>query len=597
MRKRGYTIVALLICFLCVMLLVSCSKQVDGQIDSPVDSQVDGQIEKQIDNEIENNNNDNNDDKTEDLDKYSTVKGTAGLEYVLNKNNDGYVVSMGTACDSKLIIPPVYNGKKVKEIASCGFQHMDVVSEIFLPETLEIIHDDAFSVCSNLVSIYIPKEVLTITGIIAWDSPKAIFFCEAASNPDGWELDPFEWNSRRPVYWDVLPEDVIDYQNSLYVLNNNNQLTLALYLGKEKDLVIPEKVNGYTVTSIGKRAFWQATGLDTVEKPDSVTVIQSSAFAYSSIKSFSFYNVKTIESGAFYETNLENIVLPNTVVSVGEIAFSLCRSMKTCIINALKLTSMQGDVFELCEQLVIYCNASKARDTWDENWNYSNVPVYYGVNANEIIEQDNMQFVLIDGSYTLTKYCGADISLKIPDNIESTAVTKIGDGAFNHNYTLVDIYIPLSVTDMGKGVFGSTTLIAYCERTPTDKDWQINWDFGGYITDYWQINNENYFEQDGMKFVKTNGEWSLTSYTGKSTTLSVPSAINGEVVTSISKNALHECSRLTAVFVPNTINKIEKTAFYNKTKIYCETEQAGESWATDWNNNATITWNQTRLPI
>lgn len=63
--------------------------------------------------------------------------------------------------EGKITIPSEHNGRKVTEIK--GFTGCQL-SEIELPDTLEIIGPDTFSGCTNLKSITIPKNVYRIQG-------------------------------------------------------------------------------------------------------------------------------------------------------------------------------------------------------------------------------------------------------------------------------------------------------------------------------------------------------------------------------------------------------------------------------------------------
>ena len=89
-------------------------------------------------------------------------------------------------------------------------------------------------------------------------------------------------------------------------------------------VVIPEKVvyeeTEYSVTSIGKGAFYNCTGLTSVTIPTSVTSIGDAAFAYcTGLTSFTIPNsVTSIGAYAFYDcTGLPSIMIPTSVTSIG----------------------------------------------------------------------------------------------------------------------------------------------------------------------------------------------------------------------------------------------------------------------------------------
>jgi len=115
-------------------------------------------------------------------------------------------------------------------------------------------------------------------------------------------------------------------------------------------ITIPDKVEGFTVTTIAWSAFDSCTGLTSITIPNSVTSIGIQAFygctgltsitipnSVKSIGSYAFYgctgltsvtipnSVKSIGSQAFYRcTGLTSITIPNTVTAIGSYAFYGC---------------------------------------------------------------------------------------------------------------------------------------------------------------------------------------------------------------------------------------------------------------------------------
>lgn len=102
----------------------------------------------------------------ENLGSVTSTENTAD-KYLVYKilTDDSVSVSLKSEyigdLEGKITIPSEHNGRKVTEIR--GFTGCQL-SEIELPDTLEIIGPDTFSGCTNLKSITIPKNVYRIQG-------------------------------------------------------------------------------------------------------------------------------------------------------------------------------------------------------------------------------------------------------------------------------------------------------------------------------------------------------------------------------------------------------------------------------------------------
>ena len=82
-----------------------------------------------------------------------------------------------------------------------------------------------------------------------------------------------------------------------------------------------------------------------------------------------------ISSNAFLEcTALKEIKLPTGLFNIQKYAFSGCTAL-TSIVIPKSVLIMGESVFSNCNSLTIYCEASKALGSWNENWNSSNCPV------------------------------------------------------------------------------------------------------------------------------------------------------------------------------------------------------------------------------
>ena len=101
----------------------------------------------------------------------------------------------------------------------------------------------------------------------------------------------------------------------------NDSITIIDYNHDSKNIIIPEKINGLPVKTIGNGAFYD-NELTSVIIPDSVKTIDDDAFAYNKLTSVIIPDsVKTIDDYAFADNQLTNVVIPNSVKTIGENAF------------------------------------------------------------------------------------------------------------------------------------------------------------------------------------------------------------------------------------------------------------------------------------
>ncbi len=141
----------------------------------------------------------------------------------------------------------------------------------------------------------------------------------------------------------------------IFDITSHGEVTLKNSVDKNTltTVIIPNTINGTTVTSIGSWAFSGCTSLTSITIPNSVTSIGSWAFSgCTSLTSITLPNsVTSIGDGAFSGcTSLTSITLPNSVTSIGSWAFSGCRSL-TSITLPNSVTSIGDEAFSHCSSL------------------------------------------------------------------------------------------------------------------------------------------------------------------------------------------------------------------------------------------------------
>ena len=126
--------------------------------------------------------------------------------------------------------------------------------------------------------------------------------------------------------------------------------SVTRYDGDDTDIVIPEKLGGVPVRTIGREAFCNGRYITSVVIPDSVTEIGKYAFSGCvGISSVTFpASLRNVGEGAFYGcTSLEEAVFPEGTEKIGSFAFYNCRHLRSAVFPAT-LRSIANSSFDGC---------------------------------------------------------------------------------------------------------------------------------------------------------------------------------------------------------------------------------------------------------
>ena len=186
-----------------------------------------------------------------------------------------------------------------------------------------------------------------------------------------------------------------------------------------------------SIVKIPNSAFYNCTGLTSIDIPDSVTTIGSSAF-----------------SGC---TGLSVAKLPNELTYLGNNAFNSCGNIN---INTLpdKLTYLGDNAFLIKDENASFNTAQN--DASKVSFTFSTLPsglTYIGDSCceqNDVIKTvDALNNLTAIGAYAFG-WCSNLTKVVIGNN-----VTTIGDYAFSFSNSLTDITIGTNVAEIGKRAF------------------------------------------------------------------------------------------------------------------------------------------------
>ena len=363
------------------------------------------------------------------------------------------------------------------------------------------------------------------------------------------------------------------YQDFEYSALDDGRVKITGYNGGAETVVIPDTIDGKSVTSIGRRAFEGCTNLKSITIPNSVTEMGRRAF-----------------SGC---SSLTGIAIPDSVTEIGKYAFDGCKSL-TSITIPDGVTSIGYGAFYNCSSLTEIKVAS-------ENSNYVSVNgVLYNKDKTTIIcypaGKKGNNYKIPDGVTKVDSSafigCSSLTSITIPNGVTSigdsafedctslksitipNSVTSIGDSAFEDCTSLTSITIPNGVTSIGDSAFeGCTSLTSI---TLPDSVTSIG--FGAFIgcSSLTSITIPDSVTCIGDSAF--NGCTSLTSITIPDSVTSIgESAFSGcsslasitipDSVMSIGNDAFHECSSLTSITIPNSVTSIGDYAFLGCSRL------------------------------
>ena len=296
-------------------------------------------------------------------------------------------------------------------------------------------------------------------------------------------------------------------------ITNNNQISIIRYTGYSKELVIPNTINGWPVTSISRWAFsdYGSRGFTNINIPGSITNIEISVFdqceKLASINVDESNLVYTSIDGVLFNKFCSIIIrfpagqdgrysIPNTVTNIDNNAFSACRDL-TNITIPNSVTSIRNGAFSSCSGLT---------------------------------------------------------SITIPNS-----VTSIGNGAFSYCSGLTSITIPNSVTSIGNGVF------SYCSGLTTINVDSTNSEYRSIDGVLFDKNSTSIIQFPAGKSGNYPIPQTVTSIHDNAfsgcrgvTNITIPNN-----VTSIGSDAFSSCHSLKNIIIPNSVTNIGEYAFVN----------------------------------
>ena len=311
----------------------------------------------------------------------------------------------------------------VTAIGNSTFAGCTGLTEITIPNSVTAIGDNSFARCTGLTGITIPNSVTTIGNSIFYGCTSMISVAIGNSINSIGNYAFSGCTALTSVKWNAKSLSEYKGFNNLSNINTfefgNEVETIPGYccykLTGLTSIIIPKSVK-----SIGNNAFTGCTALTSV-KWNVKSLSEYKGFNnLSSITSFEFGNeVETIPGYCCYKlTGLTSIIIPKSVKSIGNNAFTGCTGLKSVKLNTSSLSELKA--FN----------------------NLSNITSFEFGNEVE----------------TIPDYC-CDRLTGLTSVTISGSVTSIGYNAFNGCTALTNINLPNSISTInGLAFYGCTGL-------------------------------------------------------------------------------------------------------------------------------------------
>lgn len=358
---------------------------------------------------------------------------------------------------------------------------------------------------------------------------------------------------------------------------------------------VPAEIDGCSVTKIGDEAFEECLDITEIILPDTINYIGFKAFTRTAIKEFVVpEGITVLRYRTFdYCTELERVVLPESLTEIEYSAFSDCSKLVdvnipssvtkigssafshtaiTSVTIPEGVTSLVG-VFDSCESLAevnlpdslmeigrscFYRCSSLASVNLPENLQTIGYSAFYFCEA--LTEIDIPSSVTLIDEYAFFECTSLAGSIVIPDGI-----TEIKMMSF-YNTEITDLYIASSVTSIGNNAFGQCSSLENIYYSGNIEAWNnVSIGTGSSYVERATI-HYNYDSEintlGSIEYVISENEIRIIGCDPKAQgVIDIPSEIDGCPVTVIDKSAFENCTGVTKVNIPSTVNRIYSYAF------------------------------------
>ena len=475
-----------------------------------------------------------------------------------------------TGGDKNLVIPSEISGLKVTKIGDSAFKDCTSLTSVKISDNIKGIGKSAFYNCSELTSVDFSNSVTWIGENAFYDCPLKNLELPpnletlggSAFNSDyitslkipktltvaysGYEDDPF------PAFRQCENLQRVEFEKGL------KEIPKYILLGcvNLKEVIMPDSIE-----KIGYYAFCDCKSLQTIEIPDNVKSISRTAFGgceelrevklgknttyigyyafgdCSKLEKITISDkIETLYSDAFWNTNIKEIVVPESVESISDeyLNLGLNSLEKITVDENNKNYIVEDDILYNKEKTkLIKCPCNKEKQVFE-------VP-------------DSVVSIANNAFYG----CNKLVEVKL-----GKSVNEIGDYAFSDCSNLQKLIIASKSSDVGNYAFGYRIKeIVFLDTVESISDRYFkNLSHLEKITV--SENNKNYIVEDDILYNKEKTELIKCPCNKEAQILEIPDS-----VVTIGNNAFFSCDKLVEVKLGKSVSNIGNKAFASCDKL------------------------------
>ena len=312
----------------------------------------------------------------------------------------------------------------VTSIGDSAFEGCSGLTSVTIPNSVTSIGRSTFSLCFGLTSVIIPSSITSI-------GKNAFFRCSSLTSV-------------------IIPNSVLSIgEGAFFLCTGLTSVTI-----------------GNSVSTIGDSAFDSCKELTSIVIPSSVTSIGRGVFAdceklvhivvasdYMTYDSRGDCNAIIASSQNELISACNNTIIPNSVTSIGESAFTYCTKLTSILIP--------NSVVKIGDRAFVSCNGLTSiiipkSVTSIGNYAFDGCSGLTSV----VVDKDNGRYDSRDNCNAIIETYTNKLVVGCKNTIIPNSVTTIGDGAFSRCFGLTSITIPNSVTSIGGWAFYGCTKLS-----------------------------------------------------------------------------------------------------------------------------------------